>query len=72
MDHLIKPITVLQLHAILHGEVQAILSAFRSMKLDLNLHFCVSYINVTCCNEWEVNVEKEKVTLLECELEGNV
>lgn len=59
VDHLIKPITALHLHVLLHGRVQAILSAFRSMKLDVNLHFCASYINVTHCNEWEAIVEKK-------------
>lgn len=39
VDHLIKPIMALHLHVLLHGWVQAILSVFRSMKLDVNLHF---------------------------------
>lgn len=59
LDHLIKPITALHLHVLLHGRVQAILSAFRSMKLDVNLHFWASYSNVTHCNEWEAIVEKK-------------
>lgn len=36
------------------------MSAFGSMKLDVNLHFCGSFINVTYCNEWEVMLEKVK------------
>lgn len=39
MDPLIKPITALHLYVLSHGRVRAILSAFRSMKLDVNLHF---------------------------------
>ena len=38
VDHLIKPIMALHLRVLLHGRVQAILSVFRSMKLDVNLH----------------------------------
>lgn len=63
VDRLIKPIMALQLHVILHGRVQAILSAFKSMKLDVNLHFCGTTINVTYCDDWEVIV----ITLLVCE-----
>lgn len=54
--------------AILHGRVEAILSAFGSMKLDGNLHFCGSFINVTYCNEREVMLEKVKTW---AELKGN-
>lgn len=50
-------------NAILHGRVEAILSAFGSMKLDGNLHFRGSFINVTYCNKWEVMPEKVKCGL---------
>lgn len=63
VDHLIKPIMALHLHVLCHGRVQAILSVFRSMKLDVNLHFWASYSNVTHCNEWEAIVESEAILL---------
>lgn len=69
VHHLIKPIT-LHLLVLLRGRVQAIWSVFRSMKLDMNLHFWANSFNVTHCNEQEEIIEKPKseTTLSELQL----
>lgn len=52
-----------QLCVMLRGRVQAILSAFKTMKLEANLHFFFqgTYINVTYYDGWKSDCRQEEL-----------